>query len=252
MASALRVTLGVCRAGYAGIIGDVSLLIIDTCGDIGSIALTHERAASPEIASATLPGRTASERLIATIRDLTVGGNVSLNALDAIALVNGPGSFTGVRVGVSAAKGLAEAVNVPLIAISRLAVLARSAAADGRVLAVLDAGRGEFYAGIYLAGACVREALAKREELVSGTLVGTREHAVTIVCETGPYQVLGELAPRLVSQPIADSALPIAMERLRERDFAEIATLDANYLRRTDAEIFAKHASKTTHAGHAK
>src|SRR5690348_14408428 len=100
-----------------------ALLVIDTCGEVGSVTLARQE----PLATATLPGRTASEGLVATIRELVRGHDIRLPDLQAIAIVNGPGSFTGVRVGVSAAKGLCQAVGVPLIAISRLAVLARSA-----------------------------------------------------------------------------------------------------------------------------
>ena len=216
------------------------VLIIDTCGDVGSVAL----AGRGRVATASLPGRTASERLVATIRELAAQ-SIALKELQAIAVVNGPGSFTGVRVGVSAAKGLCEALGVPLIAISRLAVLARSAQPNGagEVQAVLDAGRGEFYAGLYAGEVCVTEALARRDELISGVFAGGTRQLRPVACEPNVADALRELSPELVSQPTAGTALPLALEKLAHDDFADIATLDANYLRRTDAEIFAKQAA---------
>src|ERR1700722_14699098 len=102
----------------------MKILLIDTCGETGSIALAELLPEPAVLATATLPGRTASERLLSVIRDLAA----PLDSLDAVAVVHGPGSFTGVRVSLSAAKGLCEALNLPLIAISRLAVLAHLAA----------------------------------------------------------------------------------------------------------------------------
>ena len=124
------------------------ILLIDTCGETGSVALADTDAGVPSAVSAVLPGRGASERLIATVRDLAAQVGAELHVLNAIAVVNGPGSFTGVRVGVSAAKGLCEALGIPVVAISRLAVLAESAGMGDRVIAALDAGRAEFYCGV--------------------------------------------------------------------------------------------------------
>jgi tRNA threonylcarbamoyladenosine biosynthesis protein TsaB len=166
--------------------------------------------------------------------------------LDVIAVVHGPGSFTGVRVGLSAAKGLCEALGVPLVAISRLAVLAATvgAAKGERIWAVLDAGRGEFYCGEYKDGERVREALLTRDELIAAVrgegLARQSEVGSVVVCEVGVAEALHELKPQLVAEPNAEQALPLAMRRIERGEFDDVATVDANYLRRTDLEIFAK------------
>src|SRR5215471_1894313 len=122
------------------------LLLIDTCGSEGTVALAE---AERVVASETLPGRSASERLVPVVRGMMSAAGWRLGELAAIVVVHGPGSFTGVRVGLSAAKGLSEAGGVGLIAVSRLALLA-AAAGDvaGDVCALLDAGRGGFYRGV--------------------------------------------------------------------------------------------------------
>lgn len=217
------------------------ILLIDTCGAEGSVAIAETSCAPAKIVIATLPGRSASEKLVGAMRRLAAESGVALRDLAAIAVVNGPGSFTGVRVGLSAAKGLCEALDVPLVAISRLAVLASVADADPAepVFAVLDAGRGEFYVGEYLDGAKVREALMGREELA--LLIGMRKGKKKLVaCEEGVAQTLAELAPAVVAEPDAATALPLAMGRIERNDFDDVAAVDANYLRRTDLEIFAK------------
>jgi tRNA threonylcarbamoyladenosine biosynthesis protein TsaB len=223
----------------------MNVLTIDTCGATGSIALTDTGCEPAVVARATLPGRSASERLVAAIKDLTAQPGLGLESLAAIAVVHGPGSFTGVRVGLSAAKGLCEALHLPLIAISRLAVLAHLAdPSGGRVLALFDAGRGEFYLGEYAGGVRLHESLLTRDQILAAakSAAGTGE-PVVVTCEPAVAYSLAELAPHLVAEPSAEDALPLVLRRLHDHDFDDAATVDANYLRRTDAEIFAKPAA---------
>ncbi len=212
-------------------------LLIDTCGSEGSVALADTELAEPIVATEALPGRTASERLVPTVRRVMEARGWRLEKLTAVVVVHGPGSFTGVRVGLSAAKGLSEAGSVPLIAVSRLAVLAASEG-GGTVHAVLDAGRGEFYYGQYSGHRCLREALLTGEE-VSDTVAD----GLVVVCEAKVAEALAELEPQIVREPEAADVLPFALERAAAMDFDDAAVLDANYLRRTDAEIFAKPKS---------
>jgi len=221
----------------------MKLLLIDTCGRDGSLAVADTALSPPIVATATLPGRSAAERLVPAIKALTPG----LHSLDAMVVIHGPGSFTGIRVGVSAAKGLSEALDLPLIAISRLAVLARlvqpsprnpqDPQPSPRIHALLDAGRGEFYYGEYAAAVCLREALLTRDRVLSA--VNAAPNATVVACEFAVAETLAALAPRLVSEPTAADALPLALRRIREHSFDDPALLDANYLRRSDAELFA-------------
>jgi tRNA threonylcarbamoyladenosine biosynthesis protein TsaB len=143
---------------------------------------------------------------------------------------------------LSAAKGLCEALGLPLVAISRLAVLAHlaQAAAGTRIYALLDAGRGEFYVGAYIDGARLREALLTREELLAAVDLSDGEAHIVVACEPAVAQSLAALHPLLVAEPVAEDALPLVLGRIRKLDFDDTVTVDANYLRRTDAEIFAK------------
>jgi tRNA threonylcarbamoyladenosine biosynthesis protein TsaB len=245
----------------------MKILLIDTCGTTGSLALADTSRSPAVIDSATLPGRSAAERLVPTIRFLADNSRITLNQLDTVAVVRGPGSFTGVRVGLSAAKGLCHALNLPLVAISRLAVLASLTklvihsqpraphssrpSFDGsgvRVHALLDAGRGEFYSGLYNDGACLRETLITRDQLLAeATHVPfdiasqSREQQPSfVVCEPLVAQSLAAVTPQIVVEPIAADALLLVLIRIQQRAFDDPATIDANYLRRSDAEIFAK------------
>jgi len=211
-------------------------LLIHTAGAEGSVALADEAVVATEV----LPGRSSSEQLVPAVRRLMDTSGWTLGDLTAIAVVHGPGSFTGVRVGLSAAKGLSEASGVPLIVVSRLALVA-AAAGDGEVVhAVLDAGRGEFYYGQYAGQRCVREALLSGDE-VGAAVVG----GMVVVCEAKVVEALIDLNPLLVTEPSAGDVLPFAVERARAGEFDDTALVDAKYLRRTDAEIFAKPKMKS-------
>jgi tRNA threonylcarbamoyladenosine biosynthesis protein TsaB len=216
------------------------LLLIDTAGAEGSLALADTESSPAVVAVEVLPGRTSSERLVPAVRRLLEERSWRLRDLAAVVVVHGPGSFTGVRVGVSAAKGLSEAGGVGLIAVSRLALLATAIDDAGKVNAVLDAGRGEFYFGEYVGRRCVREVLLSEEAVRAAVGSG-----LVVACEAKVGEALAGLDLRVVEEPRAEDALAIALERIAAGDFDDAATLDANYLRRTDAEIFAKSVGKS-------
>ena len=215
------------------------LLLINTAGGEGSVALADTDAAHAIVAEEALPGRTSSERLVPAVRRLMEGLGWRLKELAAVVVVHGPGSFTGVRVGLSAAKGFSEAGGVGLLAVSRLALLAAGVdGGGGPVHAVLDAGRGEFYYGEYVGRRCLHEALMGADDLLAAVAGG-----VVVVCEEKVADALVGVRPRMVREPSAGDALPFALERIAAGEFDDVATIDANYLRRTDVEIFAKPAA---------
>jgi tRNA threonylcarbamoyladenosine biosynthesis protein TsaB len=164
------------------------------------------------------------------IRALLASRSATARDLKAIIVVNGPGSFTGVRIGVSAAKGLAEALHLPIVALSRLALLARKAETQA---AALDAGRGEFYFGEY-ANAEASENLLTPEQM--------RHYSdgPIAVCEASVAQHWPQA--RLVPAPDAADALSAAVPRLRAGDYEDVASLDGNYVRRSDSQLFARPA----------
>lgn len=205
------------------------LLGIDTCGSTGTIALAQREGDQLTVlGTAELANKTYDALLVPRLRALLETHHISLQEMEAIVIVNGPGSFTGVRVGVSAVKGLAEAMSIPVIAVSRLKVLAQKAQ---RPYAALDAGRGEFYFGDYADGH--HEALISVEELRAAASVSELS-----ICEEKAAAAFPEA--RMVDQPTAADALAVALPRLLAKDFNDLAALDGNYLRRSDAELFAR------------
>ena len=209
------------------------LLLLDTCGREGSLALAAEREGIWMVErTVALPEKSASQRLIPELRDLLLQMEWEMGSLEAIAVVNGPGSFTGVRVGLSAAKGLCEGLTIPLIAISRLAVLAGRVTCGGMVHAVLDAGRGDVYRGRSLDGRMLGEEMRPVEGLPAA--VG---RDVVVVCEDHLVEALAPLSLTRVDPLQASDGLGIAVQRLDLRTFDDPSTVDGNYLRRTEVEI---------------
>ena len=116
------------------------------------VLATAEHSASP-IAPAKSGGRTTE--ILVAIDEACRAAGVAPRELEAIAVGAGPGSFTGLRIGMATAKGIAFAAHVPLWAVSSLAALAYGT--TGLVAAVLDARRGEVFAGMYRDGVLVGE-----------------------------------------------------------------------------------------------
>lgn len=205
------------------------VLGIDTCGPEGSVALADVNEQGVTVLQARrLAGRTYSEDLMPAIREMLEAAGVAVGDLGAIVVVRGPGSFTGVRVGLSTAKGLAQAAGLPVIGVSRLQVLAQKA---GSRAAVLDAGRGEMYFG--LADDEAGEALLRPAEILEQA-----QECEIACCETKLAQVLTGV--RVVDAPEAEDALRFAQGRILNRDFDDLSAMDAHYLRRSEAELVAE------------
>jgi len=204
------------------------LLLINTCGAEGVVALAEDAAV---LAVELLPGRSSSENLLPAVRRLMEARNWQVRDLAGIAVVIGPGSFTGVRVGLSAAKGLCEAGGVAMVAMSRLALVAAASEADGDVLAVLDAGRGEYFCGVYRDEWKLSERLLRVDEVTA-----LKFDLRVVTCEARVAESLSG-SVHLVAEPGPAAMLAMALRRIQARQWSDVASVDANYLRRTDAEI---------------
>jgi tRNA threonylcarbamoyladenosine biosynthesis protein TsaB len=220
--------------------GSKLLLAIDTCGATGSVALGQWDGRIVEIlGQIELEGRSYSATLVAAVGEVLAQAKIRLNMLDAIVAVNGPGSFTGVRVGLAAVKGLAEASKIPVVAVSRLEVLAAKASCDA---SALDAHRNEVFLRLGLVGESGRELLAGAEELAAID----SPPAKIAVCDDAAVRLLSAAWPdeELIkcAAPTAADALLLGAPRVVAGDFVDLALLDGHYLRRSDAEIFGEAA----------
>jgi tRNA threonylcarbamoyladenosine biosynthesis protein TsaB len=217
------------------------LLGIDTCGPSGSVALGRLDGRGVEILGETeLEGRNYSATLVTAVAGLLEQAGVTLAAVRGIVVVNGPGSFTGVRVGLSTAKGLAEGAGIPVVAVSRLEVLAGKA---GAASAALDAHRGEVYLRVERMGQEPEELLAGERELAGIALVPMR----VAVCDEGAASLLAAAWPETelvnCTAPLASDALRWCAARPMGAGGTDAALLDGHYLRRSDAEIFGEAAA---------
>jgi tRNA threonylcarbamoyladenosine biosynthesis protein TsaB len=212
------------------------LLAIDTCGPTGSIALGQLVGGQIHILGETsLGGQRPSETLVGSACEMLRMAGMPLAQLDAIVAVNGPGGFTGVRVGLAAVKGLAEPARIPVVAVSRLEVLAGKA---NTASAALDAHRHEIFLRVGGPDGQARELLAGAAELAALDSPPKR----IAVCDDAAEQLLQEAWPDAelvrVTTPTAADSLRLCAPRAAAGQFVDLALLDGNYLRRSDAEIF--------------
>jgi tRNA threonylcarbamoyladenosine biosynthesis protein TsaB len=202
------------------------VLALDTTQEHGSIALVRgeETIAEWAIDSPDGFGHTIYGHLEAMLQRYTIG----LKEIGVFAAASGPGSFTGVRVGLACIKGLAEALGKPAAAISNLRAIASFGTAPLRA-PVLDARRGEVYGAIYDAVV----AIVQRETV--GKFDGWRAALPTSAEILSPdYAADGVPITRTPRE------LAAAVARLAPAEAGDPAALDANYVRRSDAELFWK------------
>jgi len=218
------------------------LLAVDTSGKNGSLALARVGPHQTEIdilETVPLAGGAFSAQLVPQIAALLEKHGHSKSDLGAFAVVSGPGSFTGLRVGLAAIKALAEALQKPIAAISLLEAVASSGAARGRVLAALDAGRGDVYAGDYELGRMYSERLLSREEFIAGAAgkaVVTPDAALAQIARSAGAQL------ELIEYPNSGVIARLGWEHLQRGETVSPEELEANYIRHSDAEIFSKPA----------
>lgn len=210
-------------------------LAVDTTADYGSIALADENGVRDEIELDAPRG--FSLVLFAGIESLLDRQGLKLRDIDLFAAASGPGSFTGVRVGLAAVKGLAEVMGKQAVAISNLEALAEFGKSDARAT-LIDAHRGEVYAAVYdgAGNQIVPEMVGQFERFRELLPPGEIEWITTgFDLPAGAKKVV---APRALAGAIAR----IAIRRAAAGLALDPALLDANYVRRSDAEIFWKEA----------
>lgn len=219
----------------------MQIVAIDTSGRHGSVALCRGDAASFEVLGlAALEGGTYSARLVPCIADLLRTAGLSKVRLDGFVVVDGPGSFTGLRVGLSTLKALCEVLRKPLAAVSMLEALAASYGSPGEIVTtVLDAGRGEVYVGEYeIRGqtAVSREQYIQKLDEFLGKLPSLNSRVLTTFAKLAEMPAAAGVT--LVNVLQADAIARIGLRKLLAGETVDPATLDANYIRRSDAELF--------------
>jgi tRNA threonylcarbamoyladenosine biosynthesis protein TsaB len=228
-------------------------LSIDTCDSRGSVAIRRGGV------SVALRRHDSAEDysswLLPAVDSALCEVSLTFDHLNLVAVATGPGSFTGVRVGLTAAKAWAEVYKIPLVGVSRLEAIARHADSPKNwVAAFYDAHRGQIFAGLY------RASNSKLELAESESAIAPVDFLRAVIDRTGTDPVRWiSLDPQLVSSlpewnsraaigeqielcpaDLAYSMGEIGEERAREGLTTDALHLDANYVRRSDAEVFWK------------
>jgi tRNA threonylcarbamoyladenosine biosynthesis protein TsaB len=212
----------------------VRLLALDTTGEYGSIALVDERGIAEEVALYSPEG--FAHILFGHIDSLLARNGLSLGNLDVFASASGPGSFTGVRVGLTAAKGLAEAAGRRVVTVSNLQALAWFGTRPLRAT-VMDARRGQVYGAVY--DAALEPVRAEVVMSLSGWLETLPEGDLEFI--TQGFPMTGVKAPVIEAPPVLAGVIgQIAMKRFERGLARDPAEVDANYVRGSDAELLWK------------
>ena len=210
------------------------LLAVDTSAKSGSVALVRwdqERFIVLELAS--IAGGTFSAQLVPTIQAVLARQGVSKTDVDLLGVASGPGSFTGLRIGLAAIKGLAEVLHKPVVAVSMLDAFIAMSRLKGRVAVMLDAWRDEFFLGTYESSHNVAQ--------TSGQMQVTRDEARQRLQQHSPELVLTsdssvhdllqrwEMPVELVNRPDSTHVARVAIAEFLAGRQVPADRLDANY-----------------------
>lgn len=233
----------------------VKVLAVDTSSDIGSVAVVCDAELAAEQA---FRGRARhGERLLGHIEHALEAAEVPLGEIDLLAVGLGPGSFTGLRVGLATIKGLALSCGHPVVGIPSLEVLARGlgpALAGAVAVPVVEAHRGEVFAAAYGsppadpsplippfhatpadAARHLRERLGDRSLVLCGS--GARGHADELAEHLAPAVAL---APPLWDAPRAAVLATLAEAEHARRGPCDLLRLEPLYVRPSDAKLPAR------------
>ncbi|MFN0167021.1 MAG: tRNA (adenosine(37)-N6)-threonylcarbamoyltransferase complex dimerization subunit type 1 TsaB [Bryobacteraceae bacterium] len=211
------------------------ILAVDTTHEFGSLALVQQGVIVDEVSLHSPEG--FGQVLFGQISRLLERQHTPLTAIDCFAAASGPGSFTGVRVGLACVKGLGEANGRLVLGVSNLQALSTFGAGRRRAV-ILDARRGEIYGAVYDDEACL-----VREETVTNLpdwLASLPNEPYDFVSPSMDFFAPALAASRFAACPRTHAPRTIAgaIGQLAERiPGVDPAALDANYVRRSDAEL---------------
>jgi tRNA threonylcarbamoyladenosine biosynthesis protein TsaB len=220
------------------------ILSIETATSVCSVAV-HDSGVLRSLCETNQKSAHA-ERLMVLIIDCLTDAGLQINQLDAIAVSEGPGSYTGLRIGVSTAKGLAYGLDKPLISINTLQALACAVSAkEGELIVpVLDARRMEVYREVFdwkLITVSKLDAENLEVGVFQNFLENGRVYFLGDAVEKVKSVVSGENATFRSDVSFSASHMgKLALEKFRKAEFADLAYFVPNYLK----EFKALHAKK--------
>lgn len=223
----------------------MKILAFESSAKVASVALMEDgRLLSESVCNC---GLTHSRTLLQMARELLDGSDTPIAAIEAVACAEGPGSFTGLRIGVAAAKGIAWGREIPCVGVSTLEAMARGiAVSDGVIAALMDARRNQYYYALFevFGGKLSRLCLdcAATPERVRDDL-RTVEKPKFLVGDGASlcYNTLNELQgvcllPEHLRMQRAAGVALLAHERLCRGELGDAAGLSPKYLRLSQAE----------------
>ena len=197
----------------------MTILALDTTSNLASVAIRKKGETLSVVSMDSTAG--FGHLIFSAIEKCRNEANISLEEIDCFAAAAGPGSFTGVRVALSAVKGLAESLAKPVTGISNLRAISSFGKNAGLRAVVLDARRSEVYGGVY--DVDLRPVVAET--------VGPLEQFLATLDPAREYEIIHAHA-----EPLAP-AIALCAEQDGPSRWLDPAALDANYVRRSDAEL---------------
>jgi len=225
---------------FAPVNGTIMLVLsVDSSDRNGSISLSQGGPGEvcDVLEVVQLGGGIFSAQLVPQIAALLAKHRATKQDIAAFAVVSGPGSFTGLRIGLAAVKALAEVLQKPIAAVSLLEAVALGGTSRGTVMAALDAGRAEVYVGEYEVASDakrINETMMTQAELVTaakGRTVLTPDRNVADMARTAGLSV------EELNRPDSGAISRIGWKKIRSGEIVSPRALDANYIRRMDGEI---------------
>lgn len=196
-----------------------------------SLAKNGETILCKEIAE---QGYSHAEKLHVFIEEIVNEANLNFSEIKAVAVSKGPGSYTGLRIGVSAAKGLCYALQIPLISIDTMQVLAKKANVDGLVVPMIDARRMEVYSAIFDKNHNkIKEVEA---EILTENSYQDFDQTIYFVgdcqekCKTVLVKDNFKFLPEIVF-PSANEMSQLSFEKFQNNDFEDVAYFEPFYLK---------------------
>lgn len=226
---------------------DYTVLAIDTATKVSSIAIANETDVLAE--QTVLTNFTHSETLVPNIEAVMELTGIERDDLSAVAVSLGPGSFTGLRIGLATAKALSYALSIPLVGVPTLEVLAAALPYPGAIIApLIDAQKGNAYYALY---EYVKTELVCKKDVV---VASPKEILASLEEENAPVILTGDFLPKLrktgLELPENVSFAPIthrlpraslvavrAIKRLKKGEGKSPMDLEPIYIRRSEAEV---------------
>ncbi len=224
----------------------MKVLGLETATTAGSIAIVDDNEGL--ISEVKINIKVAhAERLMNSVDWLFKSSKISINEIDAFAISIGPGSFTGLRIGLSTAKGLSYATNKPIVPVPTLDAFARTLPFCSHFICpMLDARKNEIYTGLYKWGdEMLKKVIPETAIRPSDFLKEIKEPTVFMGDGVKIYKKLitdtlksnAIFAPTSKMSPSASIVAEIVIEKLKEGIFTDPVSLTPFYIRKSEAEI---------------